>query len=257
MNGRDHAGLCLAACILLLGAAAPAFTADEPAATPYRPTVSNPAALSAVGYFEVEAGFQRTDNDDPRRRDSIPVLFKYAFTEKVGLLVGGEAYVKENSDITGRASGLGDTNLTLKLYHPVNDTLGLGLETGIKAPTAKDSIGSGKPDIILNGIISTELSGATVDVNLGAMRLGAIDPSASRVAYTGAAALSWPIGERWGVAAEFSGIKQQGVAGNAQFLAAVSHNVAKTVVLDAGMAWGLTKASIDRAVFAGVTVLLR
>jgi hypothetical protein len=247
----------LVACGILVGVAPTAFSAEEPSATPYRPTVSNPAALSAPGYFEVEAGFLRARNDDPRRRDRLPVLLKYAFTENVGLLIGGESYVKQYSHIDGRITGLGDSTLTLKLHHPVNDTFNIGVEAGVKVPTAKDRIGSGKRDGIVNGIMSAELGAATVDLNLGAMRLGVANPGESRTVYTWAAALSHPIGERWGVAGEFSGLTQQGVPSTAQFLAAVTYTISKRVVLDAGAPWRLTKASTDRAVFAGVTVLLR
>ena len=258
MNVRRQIGFALAAGILLAAAArAPACAAEEPSATPYRPTVSNPAALPVPGYLEVEAGFLRTRNDDPRRRDSLPVLFKYAFTENVGVLLGGEAHVRQYSDIDGRATGVGDTNLTLKLNHTVNDKFALGLEAGIKLPTAKDLIGSGKHDKIVNGIVSAELGEAALDVNLGAQRLGAVNPGESRTAYTWAAALSYPLGDTWGIAGEFSGVKQGGVPDTSQFLVAVSYNVSKKVVLDAGMAWGLTKASTDRAVFAGITVLLK
>ena len=35
-----------------------AIAADEPTATPYRPTVSTPAALSEAGWLELEAGGQ-------------------------------------------------------------------------------------------------------------------------------------------------------------------------------------------------------
>jgi len=254
---RRKTVLRLSAALVLVAAPATAFPAEELAATPYRPTVSNPAALPVPGHFEVEAGVQRARADDPRRRDSVPVVFKYAFTENVGLLVGGEAYVRHYSDVDGNANGIGDTNLTLKLHHALTDKVGVGLEAGIKLPTAKDIIGSGKSDFIVNGILSAELGDATLDVNLGAQRLGAVGPGESRAAYTWAAALSYPLTDKWGVAGEFSGATQRGASDTAQFLAAVSYNVRKTVVLDAGMAWGLNKASIDRSVFAGVTVLLR
>lgn len=234
-----------------------AYAAEELSATPYRPTVSNPAALSVPGHFEVEAGVLRTKNNDPHRRDSLPVLFKYAFTENIGVLLGGEAYVRYYSDIDGKANGVGDTNVILKLHHAVNDKLAVGLEAGVKLPTAKELIGSGKHDKIVNGIVSAELGEAALDVNLGVQRLGAINPGESRTAYTGAAALSYPLNDKWGIAGEISGVSQRGVPGTSQFLAAVSYNVSKTVVLDAGMAWGLNRASIDREMFAGITVLLK
>ena len=47
--------------LLLLLAGAPVARAaadDEPTTTPYRPSISTPAALSAPGWLEVEAGWQ-------------------------------------------------------------------------------------------------------------------------------------------------------------------------------------------------------
>ena len=242
---------------VIASAPAPLLAAEEIAATPYRPSVSNPAALSAPGYFEIEAGLLRARNDDPRRRDSLPVLLKYAFTENVGVLLGGEAYVWQRSDTDGRVNGVGDTNLTLKLHHALTDSLALGLEAGVKLPTARDLIGSGKSDKIINGIVSAELGEFTVDINVGANRLGAVDPGASRTAYTWAGAVSHPLTDAWGITGEFSGVSQRGATSTSQFLAAVSYNVSKKVVLDAGMAWGLTRASIDRSIFGGVTILLK
>lgn len=47
--------------------------ADEaPAATPYRPTVSNPAELSAPGWLEVEAGLARTKGGDTAWQNNTP-----------------------------------------------------------------------------------------------------------------------------------------------------------------------------------------
>jgi hypothetical protein len=243
--------------VFLIAASLPAFSAEEPSATPYRPSVANPAALPVPGYLEVEAGFERTKDADPRRRDSLPVLFKYAFNENVGVLIGGDAYVRHRSDIDGKANGVGDTSLTLKLHHALNDNLALGLEAGVKFPTAKDLIGSGKHDQTVTGIVSAELGKFALDLNLGLTRLGAVDPGASRYAYTWAAELSRPINEKWGITGELSAVTQRGEPTTSQFLTAISYNFSKKVVFDAGMAWGLNRASIDRAIFAGITVLLK
>ena len=51
---------------------------DAPSTTPYRPSVSTPAALSAPGWLEIEAGWQHDDSGGARR-DSIPLTFKLAF----------------------------------------------------------------------------------------------------------------------------------------------------------------------------------
>ena len=65
---KARAGPALAA---LMGGVA-AVAVDAPSVTPYRPSVSTPAALSAPGWLEVEAGVLRSRSDDPARRDSVP-----------------------------------------------------------------------------------------------------------------------------------------------------------------------------------------
>ena len=70
--------------LLLLALASAARAADdEPTTTPYRPSVSTPAALSAPGWLEIEAGWQHNHADDARR-DSIPLSFKLAFDRGLG-----------------------------------------------------------------------------------------------------------------------------------------------------------------------------
>ena len=94
------------AVLCVLGA--PVWAADnELSATPYRPTVSNPADLSTPGYFELEAGGQYQRGNTVSHRTGLPWLLKYAFTDRVGVLVGGEAWASEtNPDgITTRGTG--------------------------------------------------------------------------------------------------------------------------------------------------------
>src|SRR6059058_2176255 len=69
--------------------------ADEVTVTPYRPSVSTPATLSAPGWLEVEAGGQRSRGSDPVVRDSIPYSLKLAFTPNWGVRVSGDAWVSE------------------------------------------------------------------------------------------------------------------------------------------------------------------
>src|SRR5437016_3240382 len=49
---------------VLFSATQTLLAADEPAATPYRPSVSTPAALSEPGWLEGELGWQRTSGGD-------------------------------------------------------------------------------------------------------------------------------------------------------------------------------------------------
>jgi hypothetical protein len=237
---------------------APLWAADaEPFATPYRPTVSNPADLSAPGYFELEAGGQYQRGNTVTRRTSLPWLLKYAFTDRVGVMVGGEAWVSETDPAGSTARGLGDASVTLKLRQPLSDKSALGLEAGAKLATASAPLGSEKTDYTLNGIYSIDIGRHHLDVNLGWTRQGEIVSGESRNQFGWAAAVSHPFNDIWGGALEVAGTTRQGVEDTAQLLGALSYNWSKRIVLDCGAGFGLNKATPDVTVFAGAVVLLK
>ena len=242
--------------LALSGAAAVTSAAGEPSATPYRPTVSTPANLSEPGWLELELGGQRNSGGDSTRRDSVPYTLKYAFTPDWGVRVGGDAWVQEVGTDGSRLSGFGDTALIVKRRFALNDNAAFGLEGGVNVPTAKDGLGNEKADYLLTGIYSTDLGEYHTDLNLSATRLGRIGTGESRWQTAWAASLSRAFGDRWGVAAEFSGTYRKSVPSTAQILGAVSYNYSKRVVFDVGAAAGLNRASPDWSVFAGVTLLI-
>jgi hypothetical protein len=240
---------------LFAGVTAFALAQDEPSATPYRPTVSTPANLSAPGWLELEFGGQRTSGGNLDRRDSIPYSLKYAFSKDWGVRVGADAWVRE---VTGGAarSGFGDTAIILKRRFALSGDHVLGAEGGANFPTAKDGLGAGKTDYLVTAIYSADLGAYHTDVNLSVTRTGQFEDNESRWQKAWAASLSRALGERWGIAGELSGTNQKGATATAQFLAAASYNYSKRVVFDAGAATGLSHASPDWSAFVGVTVLL-
>jgi hypothetical protein len=252
-----RAGLCFGM-IVLNGAMASAHAGQQEAeATPYRPTISNPAALSAPGWLEAEMGWQRIKGGGDQRRDSFPVLAKLAFSEDWGVLLGSELGIRRTDLDNNLYTGSGDTTLLLKHRIPgVSEGSAWGVEAGFKSPTAKDSIGSGKADYLVNGIYSRDFGANHFDLNLNATYIGAIADGEGRTQYGWAAALSHSLDDRWGVFGELSGITRRGTAATAQFMAGVSYNYSKRVVFDAGGAWGLNGAAPDGSLFAGMTVLL-
>ncbi|MDQ2928609.1 MAG: hypothetical protein M3R22_10700, partial [Pseudomonadota bacterium] len=63
---------CIGLVALALAAAMPARADDaddSPSTTPYRPSGSTPAALSAPGWIEIEAGFEHDHAGAGARRD--------------------------------------------------------------------------------------------------------------------------------------------------------------------------------------------
>jgi len=235
---------------------ASAPSSEEPAVTPYRPTVSNPADLSAPGWLEAELGGQRSYNEDRSRNDSVPWVLKYAFDENHGLLLGGGGYVSAQAPGAPSQASFGDTYLEWKQRFPVSDSAAFGIEAGVVAPTATHNLGAGKAQWLVNGIFSTDLGALHLDANLGETRGGDTPAQVSSWQTGWAAAISRPLAGNWGAAFELSGIYQQGAATQSQALFALSYNWSRQLVLDCGAAYGLTHAAHDRSLFAGATFMI-
>jgi hypothetical protein len=229
--------------------------AEVEAVTPYRPSVSTPAQLSAPGQLEFELGGLAARSDGAFR-NSLPYTFKLALTEEWGVLVNGEAVVSAPGDDGERLHGVGDTTVVLKRAFLVDSDTAFGVELGTKIPTARDGIGSGRSDHTVNGIYSQDIGQVHMDVNLNLTRMGAWDPGTGRNQTGAAAAFSIPVAERWGAIAELSGTRQRGVAGTGQLLLAATYQPDKRLALDVGLARGLTPASPNWSFFAGVVTPL-
>ena len=228
---------------------------DPPSVTPYRPSVSTPAALSAPGWMEVEAGVQINRGNAPARRDSLPYTLKLAFTPDWGIRFGGEAWVRQTDDAGQRISGFGDSSFVLKRRFAIDDASAFGLEGGATLPTGRSGISSGKANYSINGIYSADLGSYHTDVNLAATRLGVVDGGASRTQALWAASLSKALNDRWGLVGEFSGTHQHGADSTSQFLCAASYNVSRSISIDAGVSRSLRSGVPDWSFFSGVTVL--
>ena len=236
-------------CTLCLSASAD----DDYAITPYRPSVSNSAQLPLPGQLELELGGLHGRSGDARR-DSLPYLFKLAFNNQWGVLLGGEAAVSARDESGNRVRGVGDTGVVLKRAFLVDDKTAYGLEFGLKLPTAKDSIGSGKTDYTLNGIVSKDLGAAVhVDGNLNLTRIGAIDAGTARMQAGWSAAFSLPFADRWSGIAELSGTHRGGTDNTGQVLAALTYSPSKQLTFDAGLTRSLNSAQ-EWSLFAGVVL---
>ena len=228
--------------------------ADAPEVTPYRPTVSNPAALSAPGLLELEAGVARSHDDRDTRQLSVPYLLKYAFTENFGVLLGGDAYLQQKDAFGNRITGFGDTEAQIKLRHELTENMALGLETGVRLATARTGLGSEKSDYIVNGIFSAAGGGFNVDINLGYTRLGSVDAGQSHDEIDWATAVSGKLGGPWGWATELSGTGQHNASSTTQALAALTYQPSRTLIFDLGVSRELKQPN-ETAVFGGLVIL--
>ena len=230
-----------------------AFAAEDPGVNAYRPTVSNPATLPTPGQLELEFGGLHVKTGGARD-DSLPYLFKLAFTPEWGILLGGDAYLWSRDEQGNRIHGAGDTTVILKRAFLINDTTAYGIELGAKLPTANASLGSGKTDFSLNGILSQDFGAVHMDANLGATRLGAPDSGTGRMQTGLSSSFSLPLSSDWTGMAELSGVRQSGAPTTAQLLAAISYSPGKRYAIDVGVARGLNGASQDWSFFTGFVI---
>lgn len=248
--------IVLVPCCLL--ALATVTDAADLKATPYRPTVSNPAYLPVPGYLEVEMGWQTLKGKaNDTYVHSLPYLLKFGFTDRVGLLVGGQVLnVSDRRDSLAK-SGSGDVFGLLKLVHPLDTPMpsALGLEAGVNHATSPIALGSGDTDGLLNGIYSAAFGPVGVDLNLNYVRLGTASGGEGKDGLGWVTTLSYSVTDRLGVAGEFFGFHREGIRPFLQYLTAANYFITPRVVGDAGVAFGLTGASQEWTAFAGITVL--
>lgn len=229
--------------------------AEQLSVTPYRPTVSNPAELSALRHLEVEFGLQSNQPGQETQRGSLPFLLKYPFADQWGLMVGGEAWIKSR-DQDGTVSGFGNTSVQLKHYYTISPTLAVGFEAGAILPSARPSLGQGRTDYVANLIVSRDISELRIDVNAGVTRRGFKEQDSDRFSYNWAIAASQMISERWGVAGEFSGTLANRQKPGSQFLASLNYLATPQLMLDFGGIVGIAAVTDDYTAFAGFSWLI-
>lgn len=256
---RLGAGLIIMFCGGLI--CSPAL-AQEPRATPYRPTVSNPAYLPVPGYLEVELGWRTLKGKVADTYvHSVPYLLKFGFTDRVGVLVGGQAVNVLDRRDEPATTGTGDLFGLLKLAQPLNTSMpsALGLEVGANHATSPIALGSGDTDVLIKGIYSAAFGPLSLDLNvdyiLNYVGLGAAPSDEGQDGLGWVTTVSCSVTDRMGVAGEFFGFYRKGIRPFLQYLSAVNYFITPRVVGDAGMAFGLTGASQEWTAFAGVTVL--
>jgi len=253
-----HAIRCLPLLAAVVASTATSVRAQDatPGVTPYRPSVSTPAALSAPGWLELEAGALSARAADAGRRVSLPYTLKLAFTPDWGVRLGGDARVRQTDPDGTRISGGGDTSVVLKHRVAVDDARAFGIELGANLATAAAGLGNGHSSLGLTGIYSADLPGGLhTDLNVGAARATAAEAGVSRVSWAGAASLSGAITPDWGWVAELSGTRQHGAGVASQWLAAATYNVSRSATLDLGLLRSLRAPRSDGAWFVGVTLL--
>jgi hypothetical protein len=253
---QGNQSLCRAA--LLGGLLAPLMSvhAEDIRVTPYRPTIANPADLSAPGYLEVEMGVAHAhDRSAQTRATNSPMLLKYAINEDLGFLIGTDGHVRQRNASGDVQSGWGDSSAALKLRKELTDSSGIGVELGARFASASNGVGQAGTDYAATGIYSIALGKLAVDVNLGATRVASTGVGEGRYRYGGAIAMGAPIAGPIGFTVELSSEVRRGFTGSSQGLAALTWEINRKLVLDLGFARTLDRSKVS-TVFAGFSWLI-
>jgi hypothetical protein len=231
---------------------------DAPVANPGRPTVSTPATLTPVGYFQFESGMLGAwTSPGLSSQTSINEVVKFAVSHRVELLVSSEPFAhtliaQQSSNNAGGVS----VGAQAVLYpgEGAKPTISASYFRNVYAGNAPDlDIGSSTNSALL--LASADLRKFHYDANLflnqvasGPVRRGQFGQSLS---------VSHPLTTRVVLSGEIWHFTQPFIHGNALGnLWALSYIASKVLVFDAGFDHGFTNTSTRWEVFCGFTYLL-
>lgn len=247
-------------CWLCMGMASAAE--KEVAANPNRPSVSNPADLSATGYLEIEMGWTGAFRSSRyRSQHSVPFLAKLALNDRIQLRLDGVPLQQLRPEEGNRASGIGDWSpgAQWKFLNQTEARPAMALAAAVKLPvaSARKGLGSGKADYTLTFLASKDVEPVHIDLNVAHTWLRRPEGGFDRQ-WFGAVAASLPVADRWTLGGEIYGFSSPNpeTPRILSTLWSLSYAYRPTVVFDIGVDVGLNRGAPDFAILAGMTVTL-
>jgi hypothetical protein len=231
---------------------------DDPVANPGRPTVSTPASLTPVGYFQFETGFLGARHSPEFSSQlSLNEVVKFSVSRRIELLAGAGPFAHSHA-ADQAANGMGDVSLGVQgVVHQgegAHPTIALSYFRRVYDGGTPDlDIGSARNSALL--LASADVKGFHYDTNF--LFNEVIDTAIHRVQFGQTLSVSHPLGKKSGVSVEIWHFTQPFLKSNAVGnLWALNYNVRRNLVLDGGFNRGLTSTSTRWEVFVGFTYLL-
>jgi hypothetical protein len=231
---------------------------DEPEANPARPTVSNPATLTPVGYLQFETGTLGA-------ADSPEFSTRYEFNEVIKLAVSRRIEFVESSEpaihytLNGvSANGVGEVFLGAQVVLMPGE----GAKPTLSASYSRRIYDGGAPELDFGSPRNSSVFYASADVkgfhyDANAVFNEQVDSAVHRLQFGQTLSISHPLGKGFAVSGEIWRFSQPFLRSNAiGNLWAASYTARKNLVFDAGFDKGLTGTSTHWEAFAGLTYLL-
>jgi len=231
---------------------------EELAANPGRPTVSTPATLTPVGYFQFETGVLGAQRSaEFADRTAVNEVIKLTIARRLELLVQSEPAVlsdlgdQHSGDAGGLSLGVQAVLLPGSERRP---TLAVSYFRTVYDGTAPDlDIGSSRNSAIF--LLSTDLRKWHIDTNY--IFNEQIDNSVRRAQFGQTFSVAHPVAGKLAWTAELWHFTQPFTNGHAAgFLTGPTYSVTPRLVLDIGFNRGLTSTSTRWEFFTGFTYLL-
>jgi hypothetical protein len=224
--------------------------ADEPAATPQRPSLGTSVWTVPRGLFELEAGAGFSEG-----AGALPLFGKYGLTDALELGAGIDALRWVDGPGEGETS-VGDLLLGAR-WRPTGEAarVQLALSGLAKLPTADDAAGSGEVDLTVSGIATVPFdNGCGLDVNLVWSALG---QSGGGTLGQGQAIVSLgiPLRSRWSTFVEAAYQRTAGQSDGGFFDAGLAYAASPRAVFDIAGGVGWSEGYPDWSVTTGWTVL--
>jgi hypothetical protein len=238
--------------------AQPVELEDDPEANPARPTVSNPATLTPVGYLQFETGTLGATN-------SPEFSTRYEFNEVVKLAVSRRLEFIESSEpaVHYTVNGLA-ANGTAEVFLGAQAVLflGEGAKPTLSASYLRRVYDGGAPELDIGSPLNSSVFYASADVkgfhyDANAVFNEVLEGPVRRLQFGQTLSISHPLGKGFALSGEIWRFSQPFLHGNAiGNLWALSYSARKNLVFDAGFDKGLTGTSMHWEAFAGLTYLL-
>jgi hypothetical protein len=231
---------------------------DQPEANPGRPTVSNPATLTPVGYLQFETGtLGATESPEFSSLVEFNEVIKLAIARRLEFVEASEPAVHYTVNSIS-------ANSAAEVFLGAQAVLlpGKGAKPTLSASYSRRVYNGAAPDFDTGSPLNSSVFYASADVkgfhyDANAVFNEVLEGSVRRLQFGQTLSISHPLGKGFGLSGEIWRFSQPFFRSNAiGNLWAVSYAARKNLVFDAGFEKGLTGTSTHWEAFAGLTYLL-
>lgn len=231
---------------------------EEPEANPGRPTVSTPATLTPVGYFQFETGYLGAwQSPEFSSQSSVNEVVKFSVARRIELLAADQPFAYSRPE-NQTAWATGDVALGVQgvVYQGegARPTIAVSYFHRVYGGDAPDiDIGSFRNSVLI--LASADVKGFHYDTNYIFNEV--IEGGIHRAQFGQTLSVSHPLAKKFGISGEIWRFTQPFLRGNAVGnLWALNYNARNDLVFDGGFNRGLTSTSTRWEVFLGFTYLL-